>query len=116
MGTLFASAQIVPTCAAVQVGKIYFDEPCKYCRDRRRATTNIRPVDHIGRPMADLNVVHAARGAVGPEGAIQETASQAGLNAQCANSHLDVGRQFFASYPLRGSQLWLKSTMPASLP
>ena len=56
MGTMFANAPIVPTVAAVQVGKIYFDAPCKYCRDGRRATTNIRPVDSIGRPMADLNV------------------------------------------------------------
>jgi hypothetical protein len=30
--------------------------PRKYCRDGKRATTNIRPVDHIGRPMGDLNV------------------------------------------------------------
>ncbi len=56
MGTMFANAPIVPTVAAVRVGKIYFDAPCTYCRDGRRATTNIRPVDYIGRPMADLNV------------------------------------------------------------
>lgn len=53
---MFANAPIHPTVAAVQVGKIYFDAPCKYCRNGGRATTNIRPVDHIGRPMADLNV------------------------------------------------------------
>jgi hypothetical protein len=53
---MFANAPIVPTVAAVQVMKIYFDAPCKYCRDGRRATTNMRPVDYIGRPMADLNV------------------------------------------------------------
>jgi len=38
------------------VGKIYFDARCKYRGDGRRATTNIRPVDYIGRPMGDLNV------------------------------------------------------------
>jgi len=64
MGTMFANAPIVPTVAAVQVMKIYFNAPCKYCRDGRRATTNIRPVDYIGRPMADLNVC-TPRGAAG---------------------------------------------------
>ena len=59
MGAIFANAPIQPTVAAVQVGKIYFDAPCRYCRDGRRATTNIRPVDYIGRPMADLNVCTA---------------------------------------------------------
>lgn len=57
MGTIFANAPIQPTVAAVQVGKIYFDAACKYCR--KRATTNIRPVDHIGRPQADLNVCNS---------------------------------------------------------
>jgi hypothetical protein len=58
---MVANAPIVPTVAAVQVGKIYFEARCKYYRCR--ATTNIRPVDHIGRPMADLNVcgAHAAQ-------------------------------------------------------
>jgi hypothetical protein len=42
------------TVVAVQVGN--FDAPFRYCRDGRRATTNIRPVDNIGRSMADLNV------------------------------------------------------------
>jgi hypothetical protein len=48
---------------AVQVMRIYFDAPCKYCRDGRLATTNVRPVDFIGRPMGDLNVCtsHAER-------------------------------------------------------
>jgi len=59
MGTIFANAPIQPTVAAIQVGKIYFDAPYKYCRDGRRATTNIRPVDSIGRPMPDLNVCNA---------------------------------------------------------
>jgi hypothetical protein len=56
MGTMFANAPIVPTVVAVQVMPIYFDARCKYCCDGRRATTNIRPIDSIGRPMADLNV------------------------------------------------------------
>jgi hypothetical protein len=43
MGTMFANAPIVPTVAAVQVITIYFDAPFRYCRDGRRATTNIRP-------------------------------------------------------------------------
>jgi hypothetical protein len=47
---------LVPTVVAVQIMPIYFDASCKYCRDGRCATTNIRPVDAIGRPMADLNV------------------------------------------------------------
>jgi hypothetical protein len=61
MGTIFAKAQIQPTVTTIQGSKIYFDAPCKYCRDGRRATTNIRPVDGIGRPMADLNVCDAPR-------------------------------------------------------
>jgi hypothetical protein len=53
MGTIFANAPIVPTVVEVPVLRIYFDAPCRYCR--RRATTNIRPVDAIGAPMvADL--------------------------------------------------------------
>ena len=40
----------------VQVAKIYFVAPCRYCREGRRATTNIRLLDSIGRPMGDLNV------------------------------------------------------------
>ena len=55
MGAVFTNTPIPPTVVAVQIGKIYFDAPCKYCRDGRRATTNIMPVDHIGHPMADLN-------------------------------------------------------------
>jgi len=54
-----ANAPIVRTVVAVQVGEIYFDVPCKYCRDGRRATANIRPVDHIHRPMADLKLLVA---------------------------------------------------------
>ena len=56
MGAVFANTPVQPTVAAVQVGRSYFDAPCKYCRDGTRATTNVRPVDYIGRPMADLNV------------------------------------------------------------
>jgi len=36
--------------------RIYFDAPCRYCRDGRPATMNVRPVDYIGHPMAELNV------------------------------------------------------------
>jgi hypothetical protein len=54
MGTMFADAPIRPTVAEVQVLRISFDAPRRYCR--RVASTNIRPVDGIGRPMADLNV------------------------------------------------------------
>jgi len=58
-----AHGTIQPTVVAFQVGKIYFDPPCKYCRDGRRATTNIRPVDSIGRLVADMNVctLHAGQ-------------------------------------------------------
>jgi hypothetical protein len=56
VGAVFDNAPIQPTIVAVQVAKIHFDAPCKYCRDGRRATTNIRPVDFIGHPMGDLNV------------------------------------------------------------
>src|ERR1700732_3573700 len=63
MGGIFANAPIQPTVVAIQVGKIYFDAPCRYCRDGRRATMNVRPVDYIGHPMAELNVcsAHAER-------------------------------------------------------
>lgn len=53
---MFANAPIVPTVVAVHVGKIYFDAPRRYCRDGRRATTNIRPVDTIGRPLGNMDV------------------------------------------------------------
>jgi hypothetical protein len=55
MGAVFGNAPIDSTVVAIQVMRIYFDAPCKYCRDGRRATTNVRPVDFIGRPMGDLN-------------------------------------------------------------
>jgi hypothetical protein len=63
VGAIFDNAPIEPRVVAVQVGRIYFDAPCKYCREGRPATTNIRPVDSIGRPMGDLNVcaAHAER-------------------------------------------------------
>lgn len=54
MGSMFANAPIQPTVVAIQVGKIYFDAACKYCR--KRATTNIWPVDHIGRPQGNMDV------------------------------------------------------------
>jgi len=63
MGAVLTHAPIEPQAIAVQVGKIYFVAPCRYCRNGRRATTNIRPVNAIGRPMGDLNVCagHAER-------------------------------------------------------
>jgi len=63
MGAVFDNASIEPKVVAIQIGRIYFDAPYRYCRDGRRATTNIRPVDAIGRPMGDLNVCagHAAQ-------------------------------------------------------
>jgi hypothetical protein len=63
MGAVFTHAPIEPRAIAVQVGKIHFVAPCRYCRDGQRATTNIRPVDAIGRPMGDVNIcaVHAGR-------------------------------------------------------
>ena len=62
MGAVFRHAPIEPRAIAVQVGKIHFVARCRYCRDGRRATTNMRPVDAIGRRMGDLNVCagHAA--------------------------------------------------------
>ncbi len=56
MGAVFSNAPIVPTVGEVQVLRIIFDAPCRYCR--RPATTNIRPVDAIGSPImvADLYV------------------------------------------------------------
>jgi hypothetical protein len=60
MGAVFANAPTEPTCVAIQVLRISFDSPCRYCRDGRRATTYIRPVDAIGSPMvADLYVCAA---------------------------------------------------------
>jgi len=63
MGAVFDNAPIEPTAVAVQVAKIHFHAPCKFCRDGRRAITNLRPVDSIGRPMGDVNVCesHAKR-------------------------------------------------------
>jgi|HubBroStandDraft_6_1064221.scaffolds.fasta_scaffold6527911_1 hypothetical protein len=72
MGTKFANAPVVPTVVEVQVMPIYFDATCRYCR--RPATTNIRPVDGIGRPTAGPRVYagytgqlvqRAARGSTG---------------------------------------------------
>jgi hypothetical protein len=58
MGAILAHAPIRPAVAQVQVLRISFDAPCRYCR--RRATTKIRPVDAIGSPMlADLYVCAA---------------------------------------------------------
>ena len=50
MGAVFANAPIVPTCAAVQVLRISFDAPCRYCR--HPATTSSRPVDRNAAALA----------------------------------------------------------------
>jgi hypothetical protein len=53
MDAIFANAPIARTVVEVQILRISFDAPCRYCQ--RQATTNIRPVDAIGSPMvADL--------------------------------------------------------------
>ena len=55
MGAVFANTPIQPAFVEVQVLRISFDAPCRYCR--RPATTNIKPIDAIGSPMvADLYV------------------------------------------------------------
>jgi hypothetical protein len=56
MGAVFANAPNEPAVVAIYVMPIYFDAPCKYCRNGRRATMNVRPVDYIGHPMGDFNV------------------------------------------------------------
>lgn len=56
MGAILANTPIEPAVVAIQVSKICFEAPCKYCGDGRRASTNIRPVDYIGRPLSDLNL------------------------------------------------------------
>jgi hypothetical protein len=56
MGAVFDTLPIQPSAIAVQVAKIHFEVACRYCRDRRRATMNVRPVDSIGRPAGDMNV------------------------------------------------------------
>jgi hypothetical protein len=63
MGAVLTHAPIEPRAIAVSVATIHFDAACRYCRNGRRATTNIRPVDAIGRPMGDVNIcaVHAGR-------------------------------------------------------
>ena len=63
MGAVFANTPIEPTVVAIYVMRIYFDAPCRYCRDGRRATMNVRLVDYIGHPMAELKVCgpHADR-------------------------------------------------------
>jgi hypothetical protein len=57
MGAIFANAQIQPTCVEIQVLRIYFEAPCRYCPGHRSASINVRPIDAIGSPMvADLYV------------------------------------------------------------
>jgi triacylglycerol esterase/lipase EstA (alpha/beta hydrolase family) len=58
MGAVFTNSPNEPATVAVRDAKI-FDAPCKFCRDGRRATTSIRPVDYIGHPMGDLDVCSA---------------------------------------------------------
>jgi hypothetical protein len=55
----FSNAPNEPAVVAIYVMPIYFDAPCRYCRNGRRATMNVRPVDYIGHRMAELNVCDA---------------------------------------------------------
>jgi len=59
MGAVFVNAPNEPAVVAIYVMPIYFDAPCKYSRDGKPATMNVRPVDYIGHPMAELNVCAA---------------------------------------------------------
>ena len=63
MDAVFTNAPIEPRAIAVSVAPIHFDAAWRYCHGGRRATTNIRPVDAIGRPMGDVNIcaAHAGR-------------------------------------------------------
>ena len=63
MDAIFANAPTEPTVVAIQVGKIYYEANCSIRRCTARATTNIRPIDHIGRPQANMDVCspHADR-------------------------------------------------------
>jgi hypothetical protein len=62
VGAILDNASIEPAAVALQVARIHFDAPCKFCRDGRRATTGIRPVDYIGHPMGDMDVCSAHAG------------------------------------------------------
>jgi hypothetical protein len=56
MDAIFANAPTEPTLVAIHVGKIYYAARCSIRRCTASVTANIRPVDHIGRPQANLDV------------------------------------------------------------
>jgi hypothetical protein len=63
MGAVFANTPIQATVVAMQVGNICFDAQGSIRKCSAQATTNIRPMDHIGRPQANMDVCspHAAQ-------------------------------------------------------
>jgi len=52
VAAIFENAPIEPTVVAIQVREIFFDTQFALRRCIASATTNIRPVDHIGRGRA----------------------------------------------------------------
>jgi hypothetical protein len=63
VGAVFDTAPMEPKAVAIQIGKMYFDAPCKFCLDGGRAMIGIRAVDYIGHPRGDPDVcsAHAKR-------------------------------------------------------
>jgi len=53
---MFTNTPTQPTCVGIQVMSIYFDAPCKNCRDGKARPRISGPVDYIEGPTADLNV------------------------------------------------------------
>jgi hypothetical protein len=81
MGAVFANAPTEPTVVEIQVRKIYYDTGCSIRRCGSQATTNIRPVDHIGRPQGNMDVCDAHAGQ------LIERAHPDTTGGDCAVSH-----------------------------
>jgi hypothetical protein len=47
VGAVFDNGSERTAAVAVQVARIHYDAPSKFCRDGKRATMGIRPVDYI---------------------------------------------------------------------
>jgi hypothetical protein len=59
MDAIFEHAPTEPTVIGIQVISITYSTACCLRRCRAQAITNIRPVDHIGRPQGNLDVCGA---------------------------------------------------------
>ena len=59
MGAIFKNAPIEPTVVAIEVDKIFYAITCCIRLCGAPASTNIRPIDAIGRPQGNLDVCSA---------------------------------------------------------